>query len=110
MTATFDEGPATLRWEVMRVAWLERRLRGLERLLRIDRRGRSVWVWLLPPLVGVLTGLGSAFMPGIPDDFGWSLRATLGVLGFVLMTAISVIYLIAFDYDHNQHADELKRP
>ena len=48
-------------------------------------------------------------MPGIPDDFGWSLRLTLGVFGFVSMTAISAIYLIAFDYDHNQHADELKR-
>ena len=93
----------------MRLAALERSLRRFERRLSIDRRGRSVWVWLLPPLIGVITGLGSAFMPGIPDDFGWSLRLTLGVFGFVSMTAISAIYLIAFDYDHNLHADELKR-
>ena len=49
-------------------------------------------------------------MPGIPDEFGWSLRLVLGVLGFVAMTAISVIYLMAFDYDHNQQTDDVGRP
>ena len=66
-------------------------------------------MWLLPPLVGLLAGAGSALMPGIPDEFGWSLRLVLGVLGFVAMTAISVIYLMAFDYDHNQQTDDVGR-
>jgi hypothetical protein len=91
------------------IATVEQSLRHFEQRLGIDRRGRSVWVWLLPPLVGVLTGAIGAFMPGLPDDFGWPLRLTLGLFGFVSMTLISVIYLIAFDDDRNQRADDVTR-
>lgn len=91
------------------IAAVEASLRHFERRLGVDRRGRSVWVWLLPPVVGLLTGVMGAFMPGIPDDFGWPMRLTLGLFGFLSMTAISVIYLIAFDDDRNQRADDVNR-
>jgi hypothetical protein len=94
----------------MKSASIERLLRRFEKRLGIDRLGRSVWVWLMPPLVGVVGGAGSALMPGIPDDFGFSLRLVLGVLCFVVLTAITLIYLMALDYDHNQQTDDTPRP
>ena len=51
----------------MRLAALFRRL---ERRLGIDREGRTVWVWLLPPGVGIASAVLVAFMPGLPDDVG----------------------------------------
>jgi len=77
-------------------------LRRFEMRLGIDRGGRSVWVWLVPPAVGVAGGVFGALMPGIPSDFGWPGRIVLGIFGLVTMTAIAVIYLISFDNDRNQ--------
>lgn len=85
----------------------------MERRLGIDRRGRSVWVWLMPPAVGLTVAIFSLFMPGLPDDFGWPLRIAMAVFGFFTMTAISFIYLISFDDDRNQSdevPDGLGRP
>ena len=87
---------------------VERLLRRFERRIGIDRRGRSVWVWAVPPAVGVATAIFSYFMPGIPDNFGWPGRAVLALFGFVTMTVIAVIYMISFDNDRNQ-SDELPR-
>jgi hypothetical protein len=78
--------------------------RRLERRLGIDREGRTVWVWLLPPAVGVVSAVLVAFMPGLPDDLGWVYRLPFSVFALVTMTAIASIYLITFDNDHNQQA------
>ena len=85
----------------MRLAAFFRRL---ERRLGIDREGRSVWVWLLPPGVGIVSAVLVAFMPGLPDDLGWVYRLPFSFFALVTMTAIASIYLITFDNDHNQQA------
>jgi hypothetical protein len=85
----------------MRLAAFFRRLEGR---LGIDREGRSVWVWLLPPGVGIVSAVLVAFMPGLPDDLGWVYRLPFSLFALVTMTAIASIYLITFDNDHNQQA------
>jgi len=80
-------------------------LRRLERSLGIDRRGRTTWVWLVPLLVGVITGVASPFMPGIPQDFGLVGALVFAVFGFLSMTVISVLYMVTFDHDRNQLGD-----
>lgn len=78
--------------------------RRLERRLGIDREGRTVWVWLLPPGVGVVSALLVAFMPGLPNDVGLVYRLLFAFFALLTMTAIASIYLITFDNDHNQQA------
>ena len=85
----------------VRLAALFRRL---ERRLGIDREGRSVWVWLLPPGVGIVSAVLVAFMPGLPDDVGWMYRLPFSFFALLTMTLIASIYLITFDNDHNQQA------
>jgi hypothetical protein len=85
-------------------AWLEGLFRSLERRLGIDREGRTVWVWLLPPGVGLASGVLIAFMPGLPDSLSWAARLPFSVFAFITMTLIASIYLIQFDNDHNQQA------
>jgi hypothetical protein len=84
-----------------RLAALFRRLEGR---LGIDREGRSVWVWLLPPGVGIVSAALVAFMPGLPSDVGWVYRLPFAFFALLTMTAIASIYLITFDNDHNQQA------
>lgn len=79
-------------------------IRRFERRLGIDREGRSVWVWLLPPIIGLITAFLVPFMPGLPSEMGLVDRITLSIFAFVTMTAIASIYLISFDNDHNQQA------
>jgi hypothetical protein len=79
-------------------------LRRFERKIGIDREGRTVWVWLLPPGIGLVTACLAPFMPGLPDSMGIIYRLALSVFGFITMTAIASIYLISFDNDHNQQA------
>ena len=78
--------------------------RRLERRLGIDREGRSVWVWLLPPCIGIVSAVLVAFMPGLPDDVGWVYRLPFSFFALVTKTLIASIYLITFDNDHNQQA------
>ena len=78
--------------------------RGIERRLGVDREGRTVWVWLLPPAVGIVSAVLVAFMPGLPTDLGWVYRLPFSVFALVTMTLIASIYLITFDNDHNQQA------
>jgi hypothetical protein len=78
--------------------------RGIERRLGIDREGRTVWVWLLPPGVGIVSAVLVAFMPGLPTDLGWVYRLPFSLFALVTMTLIASIYLITFDNDHNQQA------
>jgi hypothetical protein len=85
-------------------ATLETAFRRLEGKLGIDREGRSVWVWLLPPAIGLATALLVPFMPGLPAAMGLFDRVTLAVFGLITMTVIASIYLISFDNDHNQQA------
>jgi hypothetical protein len=86
---------------------LEPGLRRFEKRLGIDRGGRTVWVWAMPPLIGVISGVLAALMPGLPSEFGWAFRLMLGLFAFVAMTVITFIYLISFDNDKNQQADDL---
>lgn len=83
---------------------VEAGLRRFERKIGIDREGRTVWVWLMPPAIGLVTACLTPFMPGLPDSMGLIYRVTLAIFGFVTMTAITSIYLISFDNDHNQQA------
>ncbi|MGA7987688.1 MAG: hypothetical protein WCB51_04740 [Candidatus Dormiibacterota bacterium] len=83
---------------------VEAGLRRLEHKIGIDREGRTVWVWLLPPGIGLCTAVLVPFMPGVPDAMGLLDRLTLAVFGMITMTLISSIYLISFDNDHNQQA------
>lgn len=83
---------------------VEAAFRRLERKLGIDREGRTVWVWLIPPSIGLVTGILVPFMPGLPDSMGLVDRITLSIFGFFTMTIITSIYLISFDNDHNQQA------
>jgi hypothetical protein len=91
-------------------ATLEAAFRRLEQRLGIDREGRSVWVWLLPPVIGLATAVLVPFMPGLPAEMGPFERATLAIFGFVTMTVIASIYLISFDNDHNQQAPAEEHP
>lgn len=88
---------------------VELALRTFERTIGIDRRGRSAWVWLLPPAIGLAVAILSLFMPGIPDNFGWVDRLAIAIFGFFTMTAISFIYLVSFDNDPNQ-SDDVPQP
>ena len=83
---------------------VEAGLRRFEGRIGIDREGRTVWVWLMPPAIGLVTACLAPFMPGLPDSMGLIYRLTLAIFGFVTMTAITSIYLISFDNDHNQQA------
>ena len=85
----------------VRLAALFRRL---ERRLGIDREGRTVWVWLLPPCIGIVSAVLVAFMPGLPDNLGWVYRLPFSIFALLTMTLIASIYLITFDNDHNQQA------
>src|ERR1017187_4276718 len=78
--------------------------RRLERRLGIDREGRTVWVWLMPPCIGIISAVLVGFMPGLPNDAGWVYRLPFAFFALVTMTAIAAIYLITFDNDHNQQA------
>jgi hypothetical protein len=84
-----------------RLAGLFRRL---ERRLGIDREGRTVWVWLLPPGIGLASSVLVAFMPGLPNDVSWVYRIPFALFALLTMTGIASIYLITFDNDHNQQA------
>jgi hypothetical protein len=84
---------------------IELALRQFEKAIGIDRRGRSVWVWLLPPAIGITVAVLSLFMPGLPAEFGWVDRIAIAIFGFFTMTAISFIYLVSFDNDPNQSDD-----
>jgi hypothetical protein len=76
----------------------------LERKLGIDREGRSVWVWLLPPGIGLFTAVMVMLMPGFSSEMGLFGSLTVAVFGLLAVTAIASIYLISFDNDHNQQA------
>ena len=87
-------------------AWL----RLLEGRLGIDRQGRTVWVWLLPPALGLITALVVLFLPGVSADMGLFGSVALAVFGLLAVTVIASIYLISFDKDHNQeaHIDDVR--
>jgi hypothetical protein len=78
--------------------------RRLERRLGIDREGRTVWVWLMPPGIGLASAVLVAFMPGLPDNLSWIARLPFSLFALITMTLIASIYLITFDNDHNQQA------
>jgi len=86
---------------------IQRLLRRFEARIGIDRGGRTVWVWALPPLVGLASAVIGAFMPGL--DVGWDIRLTIGLFGFVTMTAIAAIFLISFDHNRNDESDSVER-
>jgi len=83
---------------------IESDLRRFEQRIGIDREGRTVWVWLMPLGVGVISAALAPFMPGLPDAMGWPERLVLSIFALLTMTAIASIYLISFDNDHNQQA------
>ena len=59
---------------------LEAFFRGIERRLGIDREGRTVWVWLMPPAVGIISAVLVAFMPGLPARSRLGLPAAVFVV------------------------------
>lgn len=85
-------------------ARVEAGFKRLESQFSIDREGRTVWVWLLPPGMGLVTAVMVLFMPGLSSGMGLFGRVTLASFGLLAVTTIASIYLIAFDNDHNQQA------
>src|ERR1700686_3924606 len=85
-------------------ARVEAAFKRLESKLGIDREGRSVWVWLLPPGIGLVTAAMVLLMPGLSNGVGLPDRLTLAVFGLLAVTTIASIFLISFDNDHNQQA------
>jgi hypothetical protein len=85
-------------------ARVEAGLKRFESKLGIDREGRTVWVWLLPPGMGLVTAVMVLFMPGLSSGMGLFGTLTLAIFGLLAVTTIASIYLIAFDNDHNQQA------
>src|ERR1700693_5062548 len=78
-------------------ARVEAALKRLESKLGIDREGRSVWVWLLPPGIGLVTAAILLLMPGLSNGVGLPDRLTLAVFGLLVVTTIASIFLISFD-------------
>src|ERR1039457_3026032 len=78
--------------------------RRLEGRPGIDREGRTVWVWLLPPCIGIVSAVLVAFMPGLPNDVGWVYRLPFAFFALLTMTAIHPISLTPFDNHHTQPA------
>ncbi len=91
-------------------ARVEAGFKRLERKLGIDREGRSVWVWLLPPGLGLVTAVMVLFLPGVSSDMGLFGSVTLAIFGLLAVTMIASIYLISFDKDHNQQAPDEVSP
>lgn len=89
----------------MNVQIMERRIRGLERRLGINREGRTVWVWLIPLVSGVIIGVLFGVMPGIPVAADVGVRLGFALFGLIATSAVSVICLMSFDNDRNQQAD-----
>jgi hypothetical protein len=85
-------------------ARVEAGFKRFESKLGIDREGRTVWVWLLPPGMGLVTAVMVLFMPGLSSGMGLFGTLTLAIFGLLAVTTIASIYLIAFDNDHNQQA------
>ncbi|MBV9099902.1 MAG: hypothetical protein JOZ46_02250 [Candidatus Dormibacteraeota bacterium] len=88
---------------------VERGLRGLERRLGINREGRTVWVWAIPAVSGMVIGVLFGVMPGIPVAADVGIRLGFALFGLVATTAVSVICLMSFDNDRNQQADTSPR-
>jgi|SRR5450755_1252409 len=85
-------------------ARVEAAFKRLESKLGIDREGRSVWVWLLPPGIGLVTAAMVLLMPGLSNGVSLPDRLMLAVFGLLVVTTIASIFLISFDNDHNQQA------
>jgi hypothetical protein len=85
-------------------ARVEAAFKRLEGKLGIDREGRSVWVWLVPPGIGLVTAAMVLLMPGLSNGVSLPDRLTLAVFGLLAVTTIASIFLISFDNDHNQQA------
>src|ERR1700690_3118015 len=90
LTPQFGTGARTIEsrqenWMASFKPRVEAGLRRLERKIGIDREGRTVWVWLLPPGIGLVTAALVPFMPGLPDAMGLFDRLTLAVFGMFTM-------------------------
>ena len=83
-------------------ARVEAGLKRFESALGVDREGRTVWVWLLPPGLGLVTAMMVLLIPGISSGMGWFGQLIMAIFGLLAVTTIASIYLIAFDNDHNQ--------
>ncbi len=69
-----------------------------------------MWVWLLPPALGLITALVVLFLPGVSADMGLFGSVALAVFGLLAVTVIGSIYLISFDKDHDQEIPEPGTP
>jgi flagellar motor component MotA len=78
---------------------VEERIRRFEKKLGIDRHGRTVWVWLIPPGIGlcaaVLFGV-VATLSSLAGDIGVGERILVAVFGFITMTVLTGICLAWF--------------
>ena len=84
---------------------MERRLRRMEAALGINRHDRTVWIWALPPAIGLITAILFGYVAGLPGfagDMPLALRIAGGVFGFVLMTLLSGMTLAWFGDSENE--------
>jgi hypothetical protein len=72
-------------------ARVEAGFKRFESALGVDREGRTVWVWHLPPGMGLVTAVMVLFMPGLSSGMGLFGRVTLAIFGLLAVTTIASI-------------------
>jgi hypothetical protein len=84
---------------------MEKRIRRFEAALGIDRHGRTVWIWVLPPAIGLVTAVLFGYVAALPEfagDMPLALKIASGIFGFVLMTILSAMTLAWFGDSENE--------
>jgi hypothetical protein len=78
---------------------VEERIRRFEKALGVNRHDRSVWVWVIPPAIGlgaaVLFGV-VATLSSLAGDIGVGERILVSIFSFVAMTLIAGVCLAWF--------------
>jgi flagellar motor component MotA len=78
---------------------VKERIRRFEKALGVNRHGRTVWVWVIPPAIGicaaVLFGV-VATLSSLAGSIDVGERILVSVFGFVTMTLITGVSLAWF--------------
>jgi hypothetical protein len=78
---------------------VEERIRRFEKALGINRHGRTVWVWVVPPAVGIATAVlfgVVATLSSLAGEIGAGERILVSIFGFVAMTLLATVCLAWF--------------
>ncbi|MDQ6848137.1 MAG: hypothetical protein M3019_11260 [Candidatus Dormibacteraeota bacterium] len=84
--------------------WLPPALRTLERKLGADRRGRTLWVWVVPASTLVVTFVVLAFI-GVQGKVDLALTIPMALVLSVFLGSLSAFYLTAASSDERDGDD-----